>query len=199
MKQRVIILRLMFLPLIMLLFGCEKKIMPEDDIMKKTLTAEYKLVSVYWSGLAKDLNEDGLSYWELSVEFEKMMGFYEPDYFLRVTDGNLSRSEVQYAFNFSVPYPVFMADDEGIFHYTEIRTFKQTIYTEKNQHRRIIPIHTDMEDNFLSRIEEIEVYRPEQGEEDEVDLTVLCSLPDGSGEQQTMDHNCLHYTFKRID
>ena len=172
--------------------------MPEDDIMKKTLTANYKLVSVHWSGLAKDLNEDGLSYWELSVEFEKLGGYYEPDYFLHVTDASILRSKPQYAFNFSVPYPSFKADEEGVFHYTEIKTFKQTIYMEENQHHRIFPIRADKDDEFLSRIEKTElgIYDLKG---DEVVLTMICSLPSGSGEEQTMDHDCLHYTFKRID
>ncbi len=182
----------------MLVFGCEKKIMPEDEIMEKPMAADYKLVSVHWSGLAKDLNEDGLSYWELSIEFEKLGGYYEPDYFLHVTDASILRSKPQYAFNFSVPYPSFKADEEGVFHYTEVKTFKQTIYMEENQHHRIFPIRADKDDEFLSRIEKTELGIYDQ-EEDKVVLTMICSLPSGSGEEQTMDHNCLHYTFKRMD
>lgn len=183
--------------------ACEK---PNKDSDIYNLYGNYKLSNIHWSGQAVNLNQDGLSYWDLLYEFKDILGYCEQSYVATVDDAmKLSEEDsfsgAETAFSAILPYPKFVVS-EGKWVCTQISSIGVTLRGDKENFMLngntcfLYPKNFDGEDLFLANVKEISLF-VESFDAKSFSIAVKCTLPsDQLGEQQ-LNENYIYYKFTR--
>ena len=180
--------------------ACDKDETSNDSIIKEAeqYIGEYQLNEVFWSGLAIDLDNNGIGRHDLLwKEMGVLLGYYPLNHTAKMEMAPVAAESDEGPIMFlfaQLPYPVYMRTSKGIeaqkidylpvslniFHYSEFDS--QSIFPKFGE---------SSTEDFLAGIKEITTSKVTP---QEIEIRVRCTMYDMN---QTKDLDYLHYIFKR--
>ena len=179
-----------------------------DNDNSETLTApndptgEYTLTEIHWSGLPVDINRDNIAQWALADEFDKQIGYYEPDYVTHVTKREPRQGYESYSFNIVVPYPHYIVSD-GQWRCSSIVSLKMTLDATMiadniyGDSRTFQNESAYADDPFLALVKEIRIVDSDP-EKKTFRIRLHCTMPYDRPDSQELNENYMYYKFSAV-